>query len=576
MKKTSFEILLTYLKKERKLLFLFLSVRLLMTAIDIYSPLLIKNLVDKALPTKDINLLGEYSIILVILYILRLGLAVNSQVNGKLMGSTIKQNMRNDLITKITHQPLEFFKKNQSGDIISRVMNDLDSVSTLCHRGLEDFIFSVITIGASIFIMFDFNPTLTWISLIPLPFALYFVYKENRKMKSGYRTIRKNSGALSSTLHNSLRTMSFLKDHFLEDYAEKEFKEKNNDLLKSEKKNMLPSSLLVSGVTFYSNITQLIIILAGGYLYIKNGITMGVILSFLLLVDRFRLRLMRMVGLIDIYQKGVSGVTRFSEFIHLKDRDDGYIILNDKIETIEFKNISFSYDEKNILKDLNLKINAGEKIALVGESGIGKSTTASLLKRGILPTNGEILINGIPLNSITFKSYLNKLGIVDQSDYILNKTVIENIQMIKDSCSTKELEIAFNKSYLHEMLEKFPDKENTFIGEGGVHISSGQKQKIAMARLFLKNPDLILLDEATNALDIINEKSILKNIKQDFNDRIVIAITHRLSILEDFDKIYVIGEENIVESGTFNELITKKGKFYRLYNGIRENDISSS
>ena len=569
MKKTSFGTLIYYLKKENKLLLLFLGVRLAMTAIDVYSPLLIKNLIDDALPSKNIDLLLKFSIILIILYILRLFFAVNSQANGKLMGSKIKQSMRNDLLKKLLNQPSEFFKKNQSGDLISRVINDLDSVSTLCHRGLEDFIFSVITIIASIFIMIDFDLKLSLITLFPLPLTLIFVYKENKKMKAGHRSVRKNSGLLSANLHDILRTISFLKDNYLEDYAQKRFLEKNDTLLESEKKNMIPSSLIVSGVTFYSNITQLIIILAGGYLYIKDGVTMGIILSFLLLVDRFRLRIMRMVGLVDIYQKGISGVNRFTEIINLDNRMDGDIPLTEPITSIEFKNIGFSYDEKSILQNFNLKIEKGEKIALVGESGIGKSTTASLLKRALLPTNGEILINNIPLNKITFKTYLERLGIVDQSDYIINGSLIDNITLVKENCTEEELNFAIEKSYVYEIFDKFPQEENTIIGEGGVHVSSGQRQKIAMARLFLKNPDLILLDEATNALDIINEKSILKNIKEEYSDRIVIAITHRLSILEDFDKIYVLGDDNIVESGSFKELLKLEGKFYRLYHGIR-------
>lgn len=569
MKKTSFGTLIYYLKKENKLLLLFLGVRLAMTAIDVYSPLLIKNLIDDALPSKNIDLLLKFSIVLIILYILRLFFAVNSQANGKLMGSKIKQSMRNDLLKKLLNQPSEFFKKNQSGDLISRVINDLDSVSTLCHRGLEDFIFSVITIIASIFIMIDFDLKLSLITLFPLPLTLIFVYKENKKMKAGHRSVRKNSGLLSANFHDILRTISFLKDNYLEDYAQKRFLEKNDTLLESEKKNMVPSSLIVSGVTFYSNITQLIIILAGGYLYIKDGVTMGIILSFLLLVDRFRLRIMRMVGLVDIYQKGISGVNRFTEIINLDNRMDGDIPLTEPITSIEFKNIGFSYDEKSILQNFNLKIEKGEKIALVGESGIGKSTTASLLKRALLPTNGEILINNIPLNKITFKTYLERLGIVDQSDYIINGSLIDNITLVKENCTEEELNFAIEKSYVYEIFDKFPQEENTIIGEGGVHVSSGQRQKIAMARLFLKNPDLILLDEATNALDIINEKSILKNIKEEYSDRIVIAITHRLSILEDFDKIYVLGDDNIVESGSFKELLKLEGKFYRLYHGIR-------
>lgn len=569
MKKNSFNILLYYLKKQKKLVLLFLVVRLAMTTIDIYSPLLIKNLIDKTLPSKNIHLLFSYSIILVVLYIVRMFFAVNSQINGKFMGAKIKQNMRDDLVEKIFNQPSEFFKKRKSGELISRVISDLESVSILCHRGLEDFIFSVVTIFASVIIMFDFNVKLSIVTLLPLPITLIFVYNENLKMKKGYRKIRKNAGHLSATLHELLRTIPFLKDNYLEKYAKNSFYKQNSTLLQSEKKNMLSSSLLVSGVTFYSNITQLIVILAGGYLYMKNESTMGVILSFLLLVDRFRLRIMRMVGLVDIYQKGVSGVSRFVELINLSNRKDGDYSLNEQIHTIEFQNISFSYDNKSILQNFNLKFSRGDKIAIVGESGIGKSTTASLLKRALTPTDGKILINGIPLNSLTFESYLKHIGVVEQKDYILSDSILNNITIVNENYTQKELDFAIKNSYIYEVFNKFPTGKNTIIGEGGVHISSGQCQKVAIARLFLKNPDLILLDEATNALDIINETSILNNIKDVYKNKIIVAITHRLSILKDFNKIYVLHDGNIVESGTFEELLSLKNRFYRLYNGIR-------
>lgn len=570
VKYSSYSTLFYYLKKERKLLFLFLFVRLLMTTIDVYSPLLIKNLIDDTLPNKNLPLLLKYSSILIALYILRLILAINSQANGKLMGSKIKKTMREDLVEKVLNQPVNFFKKNKSGDLISRVISDLDSVSTLCHRGLEDFIFSVITITASIIIMFNFSFKLSFITLLPLPITLFFVYKENRKMKKGYRKIRKNAGLLSATLHDILKNIFFIKDNSLEETCNKKFVQSNETLLKSEKENMIPSSSIVSGVTFYSNITQLLIILVGGFLYIKIGLSMGIILSFLLLVDRFRLRIMRMVGLVDIYQKGVSGVTRFTEILNLDDPLGGDKSLENGIQTIEFKNIYFSYDGVDILKNFNLKINKGEKIAIVGESGIGKSTTAALLKRALIPNSGEILINNTPLNEITFKSYLSHLGIVDQNDYILNDSILNNITIIKKDFLEEELNSALSQAFIYEMIEKLPEKENTIIGETGTYISSGQKQKIALARIFLKNPDLILLDEATNALDITNEKTILNNIKNSHSDKIILAITHRLNILEDFDKIYVLGSENIVESGSFKELMEKKGKFYKLFNGIRE------
>lgn len=569
MKNNSLKTLYYYLKEERKLLFLFLTVRIFMTTIDIYSPLLVKNLIDKAVSNKNMELLIKFSIALIILYILRFISAVNSQANGKLLGSRIRQSMRNRLVKKILNQPVNFFKTHKRGDIISRVMGDLDSVSTLCHRGLEDFIFSVVTITVSIVIMFMFNLKLSLIALIPLPFTLIFVYRENRKMKEGHRKVRKNNGILSATLLDILRTIFFLKDNTLEKVVVQKFFVKNDELVESEKKNIVPSSLIASGVTFYSNITQLVIILVGGYLYIKGSVTMGIILSFILLVDRFRLRIMRMVGLVDIYQKGMSGIRRFNEFIALDDRKDGDLELDERIETIKFENVGFRYGDRVVLKGMNLEIKKGDRVAFVGESGIGKTTTASLLKRASIATTGKIYINGKNIERIKFKSYLDRVGIVDQNDYILSDTIIDNITIVKDNYSESELKRALEKAYIYDMIDRFENGERTEIGESGVEISTGQKQKIAMARIFLKNPDVLILDEATNAMDIINEKAILTNLKEEFSEGIIIAITHRLSILEDFNKVYLLGDEGIVEEGSFKELMERKERFYKLYHGIR-------
>ncbi len=570
MKSKTLKTLFYYLKIEGKLLSFFLVIRILMTTIDIYSPLLVKKLIDKALINKDVKLLTTISTILVVLYIIRFYFAVNSQVNGKLLGSRIRQRMRNCLLKKILMQTTEFFKKHKSGELISRIMSDLDSVSTLCHRGLEDFIFSFVTIIVSVIIMFLFDIKLTLITLFPLPFTLIFVYKQNRKMKRGHKKVRKNNAILSSTLHEILRTIFFLKDNFLEEKMEKRFIEKNLILSNSERESIFPSSVIASGVTFYSNLTQLLIILAGGYLYIKESVTMGIILSFILLVDRFRLRIMRMVGLVDIYQNGMAGIRRYNEIMEFEDRKDGFLELNERIKTIVFDGVGFKYRDKTILKNINLEIERGDRVAFVGKSGIGKTTTVSLLKRASLVTEGKILINGIPIEDITYKSYLNRVGIVEQNDYIINDSIIDNITIVKESFSEDSLNKALQKSYTNEIFEKFEKKERSEIGEGGIYISSGQKQKIAIARLFLKSPDIIILDEATNAMDIINEKAILKNIKEEFSDKIIIAITHRLGILKDFNKIYLLDNETIIENGNFQELIEKKGEFYKLYHGIKE------
>ena len=549
--------IIDYYKKEKKLLFYFLISSFIVAALDLYGPIIVQRLIDISIPNKNINYFIYYSSILLVIYIVRFILSLYSGFKGQLMGNKIKFLMREDLYNKILSQHDEFFREHQSGDIISRVINDLENVSSLLYRGLEDFIFSILSILGATILMLNFNVKLTVITMLPLPVAIVFTIYQNKKLKMGYGEIRSEISRLTSVVFENLKTIFFIKNNLLEEEVLKEFKENNEKLLRKERKNIFNTSSLMSGINFYNQLTQLIVIFMGGYLHIKGEISLGIIISFILLTNRFRIYLLKLMGLIDTYQRGMTGIERFQEIMSLKESFREEEELDKEIESIEIKNLNFSYDNKKILKNISIQINRGDKVAFVGTSGVGKTTIFSLLKKSIFPEEEMIYINNRCINKLERKSILKRIGILDQNENMLDRSILNNIKIVKKNASSNEIEKVVESACISDLSHRLEEK---------INLSSGQKQRVAIARLFLKKPDVLLLDEGTSALDNRLEKNIMENILKEFKDKIVISIAHRLQSIKDFNKIIVLGKEGIVETGSFEELIEKKGEFYRMYN----------
>lgn len=554
-----------YYLKERKLLTYFLVSSFFVTVLDLYGPIVVQNLIDNSIPKKNINEFFMFSAFLLTLYIIRLFLSIYSSSRGQLMGNRIKFFMREDLFKKILNQPDTYFMKNQSGDIISRVTNDLENVSALLYRGLEDFLFSILSIAGAMALMATFNLKLTLITMIPLPIAIYFTIIQNKKLKYGYIEVRERFSKLTSGIHDSLKTIFFIKDNVLEKDTLEKFSSKNKELLSVEKNNIFNTSALMSGINFYNQLTQLIVIFIGGYMHIKGEISFGIIVSFILLTNRFRVYLLRLMGLVDVFQRGATGISRFLEIMNIPNIKDGNTIIEKNIDNIKVDGLNFAFDKQEVIKNLSITIEKGEKVAFVGESGVGKTTIFSLLKRTFLPEENTIFINDLCIHEVDRESLLNRIAIVDQRDSLMNETILENIKVVKRDATKKEIEEALELAELKEFVESLEKKENTKLGQGGIELSSGQKQRLSMARLFLKDPEIIFLDEGTSALDNILEKKIMDNILQKFEDKIIISIAHRLNTLKKFNKIVVLGKDGIKEIGDFQSLIDKKGVFFNMY-----------
>ena len=566
-------IIIKYYSREKKLLFIFIFFNLVVTVLDLSAPLVVKNIIDKSIPSKNIRELTILIFFTLFLYGARTFFAVLTFSRGQLMGNRIKYHMRNDLFSHFLKQSRDFFNKKDSGELISRITGDLESSSALLYRGLQDLLASGGSLMGGFVLMFLYSPLLACITFAPFPLGLVFVYTKNKKMKAGYREIRRKNSSLTVVIHEMLRVILFLKDNLLENTAYKKFLAANDNLLNSEKANFLNVGIFMSGVTFYVHLTQLILIGAGGVLYIHGKISIGIIVSFLLLVDRFKVSLIKLAGLTDTYQKGTAGIKRLKDMLNTDcTLPEGDKNIGGKFESLRFENVGFYY-EKNIpiLKNINFEIRRGEKIAVVGRSGAGKTTLMNLIKRNYLAGTGNIFINNINYKDTNHKNILSLMGIIEQKENILNDTIYNNIAVVKENASKKEVILAAEKACIHEMINSLPEKYNTILGSGGTFLSTGQYQRIALARIFLKNPEIIILDEAMSGLDNTSENIILKNIETSFKNKTVIAVTHRLSAVKTFDRIIVLGKEGIAEEGNYEELMKREGEFFHIQKGMELN-----
>ena len=566
-------IIIKYYSREKKLLFIFIVFNLIVTVLDLSAPLVVKSIIDKSIPSKNIHELLILILFALSLYGARTFFAVLTFSRGQLMGNKIKYHMRNDLFSHFLKQSHSFFNKKESGELISRITGDLESSSALLYRGLQDLLASGGSLIGGFFLMFLYSPLLACITFAPFPLGLIFVYTKNKKMKAGYREIRKKNSSLTVVIHEMFRVILFLKDNLLEKTAYKRFLKANDNLLNSEKANFLNVGIFMSGVTFYVHLTQLILIGAGGVLYIHGKISIGIIVSFLLLVDRFKVSLIKLAGLTDTYQKGTAGIRRFKDMLESDfTLPQGDKNIGSEFQSLVFENVGFSYSQDiPVLKNINFEIKRGEKIAVVGRSGAGKTTLMNLIKRNYLADTGNIFINNINYRDTNHKNILSLMGIIEQKENILNDTVFNNIAIVKENAQKDEVILAAEKAFIHNMIDSLPEKYDTLLGSGGTLLSTGQYQRIALARIFLKNPEIIVLDEAMSGLDNASENIILKNIETSFKNKTVIAVTHRLSAVKTFDKIIVLGKNGIEEVGTYEELMKKEGEFFHIQKGMELN-----
>jgi ATP-binding cassette, subfamily B, bacterial len=558
-----------YYKPHKGLFILDFSCAFLISIIDLISPMVAKNIVDSVIPSKNLKLLMTIGIVLLIVYVLRSVLQYIVDYWGHMLGVRMEYDMREDLFSHISKLPFSYFDNNKTGQIMSRLVNDLNEIAELAHHGPEDLFIAAITLIGSFAIMMTLNVKLALSILIIIPFMLYFGINKNKLMRKSFRELRSKLGDINSQAEDSISGIRVVKAFNNEQYEQKKFRIGNLNFKKAKEDSYKAMAEFFSGITFFSNFINLIILVYGGYLITINDLTIGDLVGFLLYISLFLQPIRKISNLIENYQKGMASFSRFIEIMNvnpsIKDSKNAINIENIKGD-IKLEHVNFSYEgKKEILSDINLHIKPNETVAFVGASGVGKTTLCNLIPRFYEVISGSIKIDNIDIKDIYLKSLRNNIGVVQQDVFLFYGTIKENIAYGNINASDDEIIKAAKNANAHEFIISLENGYDSYIGERGVKLSGGQKQRIAIARMFLRNPKILILDEATSALDNKTEQIIQKALHDLSKDRTTLVVAHRLATIKNADRIVVLDKDKISEVGKHEELINKKGIYASLY-----------
>ena len=558
-----------YYKPHFKLVILDFLCAFAMAGLDLLFPLLVQRTLDDVIPRGDLKLLYIFGAVLVALYMLRYLASYVVYYWGKMLGILIEYDMRRDLFAHVQKLSFTFFDNTKTGAIMSRIVNDLSYISEFAHIGPEDFFLAILKFTGTFIIMFTMNKKLTLIIFSLVPLLIWFAAAKKNLMKKSFGKSRKKISAINSQVEDSISGIRVVQAFTNETFENEKFQKKNTEFREAKRENFKLSAEYFSGLSFIMNIIQLTTLFFGGIFILKGEITAGIVIGFLLYVSKFMEPIRRMMLLMQSFQKGMAGFVRFRELMDkdpdIKDKPNA-VVLKKPMGTIQFDNVSFKYasSEQDILKNFSMSIKSGEKVALVGSSGAGKTTICNLIPRFYEVERGAIKIDDRDIKDYTLESLRDNIGIIQQDVFLFSGSIEENILYGNLTASREDVIEAAKKARIYEFILSLADGFDTNVGERGVKLSGGQKQRIAIARIFLKNPKILILDEATSALDNNTERLIQESIDELTTDRTTITIAHRLSTIENADRIIVLNSEGIVEEGTHDDLVEKKGEYFSL------------
>ena len=576
--KGNLKYFLPYYKKYIGILIFDLFCAALTTVCELILPLIVRSITDAA--TTNISML-TYSFIIrcgvlyILLRIIDTAAYYFMASYGHIMGTKIETDLRRDLFGHLQKLSFSYYDETKVGTLMSRITGDLFDVTEFAHHCPEEFFIAAIKIVASFIILSSMNLWLTLIIFAIIPPMAIVLAVCNTKMRQGFRESRKKVAELNSQVEDSLLGIRVVKS-FANEYIEKEKFEKGNlGFLEIKKKVYKYMGQFHSSTRFFDGLMYIIVVVAGA-IFLKNGkISAADLVAYLLFVNTLLTSIHRIVEFAEQFQRGMTGIERFVEIMEVKpdiyDNEDAENIENINGD-IEFKNVSFKYGDENaeVLDNLSLNIKAGQNVALVGPSGGGKTTISALIPRFYDIKSGTITVDGKDIKNLTIKSLRNSIGVVQQDVYLFSGTVTENIAYGKPGSTFEEIENAAKLAGADEFINSLPEGYNTYVGERGVKLSGGQKQRISIARVFLKNPPILILDEATSALDNESEKLVQKSLSLLAEGRTTLIIAHRLTTVKNADKIIVLDNGRILEEGTHKELFDKKGAYFKLYSAYSE------
>ena len=561
---------LHYYKPYKRILYGVVIGSLVAALLDLIFPMMVRQILNEVLPQKNINRLLQDSGVLFILYLGNYGLLYIVNYYGHLMSAKIENDMRRDLFEHFQKMSFRYFDNAKTGQLLSRLTSDIAEIGELSFRGPNDVIVCCITMVGTIGILFWMNVYLgILIALLLITKTLHTVYV-NKKMKAAFRDNRIKSGEITARAEESLGGIRLVKAFAQEEYELARFMEKSLDFLETRRKSYKILAYFSGSVNFFTNITNLLILACGGLLIAKDKLSLSDFVAFLLYVNLFMKPLLRLTVFTEMYQRGMAGFQRFYEIMEMQpeiiDNKNAIDCVQIRGE-IEFDNLVFGYSEqRKVIKGFNLKITPGQTVAFVGETGAGKTTIASLLLRFYEPLSGKILIDGIDIRQYKQQELRRNIGIVQQDVFLFSDSVTHNIAYAKPEAGQNEVEKAARMAAADRFIQELPDKYDTEIGERGVKLSGGQKQRLAIARVFLKNPPIVILDEATSSLDNHTEKLIQESLDRLAENRTTLIIAHRMSTIKNADKIIVLNNGEVAEIGTHSTLMSMGGLYYNLYN----------
>ena len=567
---------LHYYKPYKRILYGVVIGSLVAALLDLIFPMMVRQILNEVLPQKNINRLLQDSGVLFILYLGNYGLLYIVNYYGHLMSAKIENDMRRDLFEHFQKMSFRYFDNAKTGQLLSRLTSDIAEIGELSFRGPNDVIVCCITMVGTIGILFWMNVYLgILIALLLITKTLHTVYV-NKKMKAAFRDNRIKSGEITARAEESLGGIRLVKAFAQEEYELARFMEKSLDFLETRRKSYKILAYFSGSVNFFTNITNLLILACGGLLIAKDKLSLSGFVAFLLYVNLFMKPLLRLTVFTEMYQRGMAGFQRFYEIMEMKpeiiNQKDTVVCKKIRGE-IEFDNLVFGYsDQKKVIKGFNLKIAPGQTVAFVGETGAGKTTIASLLLRFYDPLSGRILVDGIDIRQYKQQELRRNIGIVQQDVFLFSDSVTHNIAYAKPEAEQSEVENAARLAAADKFIEELPNKYATEIGERGVKLSGGQKQRLAIARVFLKNPPIVILDEATSSLDNYTEKLIQESLDKLAENRTTLIIAHRMSTIKNADKIIVLNNGEVAEIGTHSTLMSGGGLYYNLYNAQKQTD----
>lgn len=490
---------------------------------------------------------------------------------GHVMGAKIEYDMRAEIFAHFQKMPFSFFDDQKVGQLMSRITSDLFDITELLHHGPENVTISVIKIIGALCILLSIDKKLALAAFALVPFMIVYAYFFNKKMKQTFRINRKKIAAINEQIEDNLSGIRVVKSFANEQLENEKFQIGNKAFLEAKKNNYKYMGGYNAGLIGFNTMINLVVIVAGGIMFTKNMVNVTDFVTFLLYINIFTDPVKTLIDFTEQFQNGYSGYERFRQILdmepEIKDKE-GAKELTNVVGNIKFDDVSFRYNDNDhrVLKHINLEIPAGSYIALVGSSGAGKTTLCNLIPRFYDVTKGSISIDDEDIRNVKLKSLRNNIGMVQQDVYLFAGTIYENIKYGNPTATKEEVIAAAKEANAYDFIMSLPNGFDTDIGQRGIKLSGGQKQRLSIARVFLKNPPILIFDEATSALDNESEKVVQESMEKLAKNRTTLVIAHRLSTIRNAEKILVLTENGIEEQGTHNELINKKGIYYDLYN----------